>query len=254
MLTTQFCFDFVQNRRQVMHQRMNPLDGNHPKAFLETAETGPLSAAAHQLGRTPPTLSRQVAATERQLAVTLFERVGKAMVPPRTGLALLDPARVMGSVADGLRMAASGQSEAVDGVVSISAAEPIAAYLLPSVLARLRQQAPGIVIDVVTPDALSDRLQRKADIAVRHVRPVQPDCIGRWIREATACERKLAHGPPAKYSTARCKRLSSFQSSHLKEPTMLDTVKRELIDSPEQLLPLQPICQQRLRTQPGLLT
>lgn len=127
-----------------------------------------------------------MAAIERQLGVTLFERVGKAMVPTRTGLALLDHARVMGSAADELRLAASGQSEAVDGVVSISATEPVAAYLLPGVLARLRQQAPGIKIDVVTSDALSDLQRREADIAVRHVRPQQPDLIGRWVREATA--------------------------------------------------------------------
>ena len=186
MLSMQFCFDIVENCRQVMHQRMDQLDWNHLKAFLETAETGSLSAAARKLGLTQPTLSRQVAAIERQLGVTLFERVGKAMVPTRTGLALLDHARVMGSVADELRMAASGQSEAVDGVVSISATEPVAAYLLPGVLARLRQQAPGIVIDVVTSDALSDLQRREADIAVRHVRPQQPDLIGRWVREATA--------------------------------------------------------------------
>ena len=254
MLTTQFCFDFVQNRRQVMHLRTNQLDWNHPKASLEPAETGLLSPAAHQLSRTPLTLSRQVAATERQLGVTLYERVGWAVVPPCTGLALLDPARVMGSAADGLRTAANGQSEALDGAVSIAATEPAAVYLRLGVLARLRQQAPGIVIDVVTSDALSNLLRRKTDIAVRHVRPQQPDCIGRWIREATACERKLVHGPPARSSTARCKNLSSFQSSNLKEPTMLDTVQRELIDAPEQLLPLQPICQPRLRTQPGLLT
>lgn len=170
MLSMQFCFDIVENCRRVMHQRMDQLDWNHLKAFLETAETGSLSAAARKLGLTQPTLSRQVAAIERQLGVTLFERVGKAMVPTRTGLALLDHARVMGSAADELRLAASGQSEAVDGVVSISATEPVAAYLLPGVLARLRQQAPGIVIEVVTSDALSDLQRREADIAVRHVR------------------------------------------------------------------------------------
>ena len=169
-----------------MHWRMDHLDWNQLKAFLETAETGSLSAAARKLGLTQPTLSRQVAAIERQLGVTLFERVGKALVLSGTGLALLDPARVMGAAAEDLRMAATGQSQAVDGVVCISASEAVAAYLLPGVLVRLRQQAPGIVIDVVASDALSDLRRREADIAIRHVRPDQPDLIGRWIREASA--------------------------------------------------------------------
>ena len=35
---------------------------------------------------------------------------------------------------------------------------------------------------------------------------------------------------------------------------MPNTVRRELIDLPEQPLHFQTICKQRLRTQPGLLT
>lgn len=169
-----------------MQMRMDQPDWNQLKAFLETAETGSLSAAARKLGLTQPTLSRQVAAIERQLGVTLFERAGKAMVLTGTGLALLEHARVMGAAAEDLTLAATGQSQAVDGVVTISASEAVAAHLLPGVLARLRQQAPGIVIDLVASDALSDLRRREADIAVRHVRPDQPDLIGRFIRDASA--------------------------------------------------------------------
>lgn len=165
---------------------MDQPDWNQLKAFLETAETGSLSAAARKLGLTQPTLSRQVAAIERQLGVTLFERGGKAMVPTATGLALLEHARLMGAAAEDLRLAATGQSQAVDGVVTISASEVVAAHLLPAVLLRLRRQAPGIVIDVVASDALSDLRRREADIAVRHLRPDQPELIGRFIRDAHA--------------------------------------------------------------------
>ncbi len=45
---------------------MDKLDWNQLKAFLETAETGSLSAAARKLGLTQPTLSRQVAAIEQR--------------------------------------------------------------------------------------------------------------------------------------------------------------------------------------------
>ncbi len=186
MLSMRYAPDIAENCRPLMHWRMDHLDWNQLKAFLETAETGSLSAAARKLGLTQPTLSRQVAAIESQLAVTLFERVGKTMVLTGTGLALLEHARVMGAAAEDLQMAATGQSQAVDGVVCISASEAVAAYLLPGVLLRPRQQAPGIVIDVVASDALSDLRRREADIAIRHVRPDQPDLIGRWIREARA--------------------------------------------------------------------
>jgi DNA-binding transcriptional LysR family regulator len=165
---------------------MNNLDWNQLKAFLETAETGSLSAAARKLGLTQPTLSRQVAAIEQRMGVTLFERVGKSMALTPTGMDLLEHARAMGAAADALGLAATGRSQAVGGVVSVSASDAVAAYLLPPLVKTLREQEPGIAIEVIPSNALSDLLRREADIAVRHVKPEQPELIARHIREATA--------------------------------------------------------------------
>eukprot|EP01041_Mallomonas_annulata_P015997 gene15997-33648_t len=165
---------------------MNQLDWNQPKALRETADTGSLSAAARKLGLTQPTLSRQVAAIERQMGVTLFERVGKSMSLTPTGLELLEHARAMGAAAEAMSLAATGRSQAVGGVVSVSATDAVAAYLLPPMVRRLREQEPGIAIEVIASNALSDLLRREADIAIRHVKPEQPDLIARLIREASA--------------------------------------------------------------------
>ncbi len=162
------------------------MDWNQLKAFLETAEAGSLSAAARKLGLSQPTLSRQVAAIETQLGVALFERVGGSMTPTATGLALLEHARTMGAAAQDLQLAATGHSQATDGLVTVSASHTIAAYVLPPVIAALRAKAPGLVVEIVASDALSDLQRREADIAVRHVRPDQPDLIGKMMREGTA--------------------------------------------------------------------
>lgn len=166
---------------------MDDIDWNQLKAFLETAETGSLSAAARKLGLTQPTLSRQVAAIEQRMGVTLFERVGKSMALTPTGLDLLEHARAMGAAAEALRLAATGRSQAVGGVVSVSATDMVAAHLLPPLVQQLREQEPGIAIEVISSNALSDLLRREADIAIRHVKTEQPDLIARLIREATAC-------------------------------------------------------------------
>lgn len=84
------------------------MDWNHLHAFLETAQRGSLSGAARTLGLTQPTLSRQIAALEQQLGVTLFERVGRTLRPTDAGLSLLDHARTMGAAADDLALAATG--------------------------------------------------------------------------------------------------------------------------------------------------
>ena len=165
---------------------MDNLDWNQLKAFLQTAQTGSLSAAARKLGLTQPTLSRQVAAIERRMGVTLFERVGKAMVLTPTGQDLLAHARAMGAAAAALGLAASGRSQAVGGVVSVSASDAVATYLLPPLLQQLRAQAPGIAVEVISSNAVSDLLRREADIAIRHVQPAQPELIARRVREARA--------------------------------------------------------------------
>ena len=165
---------------------MDNLDWNQLKAFLKTAETGSLSAAARKLGLTQPTLSRQVAAIEQRMGVTLFERVGKTMALTPTGLDLLEHARTMGAAAEALRLVASGRSQAVGGVVSVSATYGMAAHFLAPLVRQLREKEPTISIEVIASDSLSDLLRREADIAVRHVKPDQPDLIARLVREATA--------------------------------------------------------------------
>ncbi len=165
---------------------MDQLDWNQLRAFLYTAESGSLTAAARQLQLTQPTLSRQVAAVEQQLGVSLFERIGKSLQLTAPGLALLEHARHMGIAAQDLGMAASGQAQAVDGVVSISASDMVAAWLLPPVLVSLQARAPRLRIEVVTTNELSDLRRREADIALRHVRPTEPELIGRLLRDASA--------------------------------------------------------------------
>ena len=156
------------------------------RAFLATAEAGSLSAAARRLGLTQPTLSRQVAAVEAALGVTLFERVGKSTVLTATGLDLLEHARAMGAAAGALCMAATGRSQAVEGVVTVSAGEIVASCVLPALLPRLRTLQPGITVEVIASDAVSDLRRREADIAIRHVQPHQGDLIARLIGHCEA--------------------------------------------------------------------
>lgn len=173
-------------RKKHIHLCMNTVDWNQLRAFLETAETGSLSAAARKLGLTQPTLSRQVAAIEQRLGVTLFERVGKSMVLTDTGLDLLEHARTMGAAAQALGLVATGRSQAVEGVVTVSASDMIATHLLPRLVRRLQHEAPGIAIEVIASNAITDLQRREADIAIRHINPDQPNLIARLIRQASA--------------------------------------------------------------------
>lgn len=165
---------------------MDQLDWNLARAFCSTADTGSLSAAARKLGLTQPTLSRQVAALEAALGVTLFERIGKRLVLTDAGLGLVEHARAMAAAADAIGLAAAGRSQDVSGRVTISASDAVSVYLLPGLVARIRENAPQITLAIVASDTISDLRRREADIAIRHVRPTEPELIARLVGEMTA--------------------------------------------------------------------
>jgi DNA-binding transcriptional LysR family regulator len=169
-----------------MDWRAITFDWNRVRAFLVTAEEGSLSAAARALGLAQPTLGRQVAALERELGVALFERTGRGLALTPGGLDLVEHARAMGEAATRLSLAASGQSQSLEGPVCISASEVYSAYLLPPVLRRLREEEPGIEIEVLASNSLSDLRRREADIALRNTRPTDPDLVARRLRDDAA--------------------------------------------------------------------
>lgn len=158
-------------------------DWNRARAFLVTAEEGSLSAAARALGMTQPTLGRQVDALEAELDVILFERAGRGLVLTPSGLELLDYVRAMGEAANRVSLAASGQSQTIEGLITITASEIYAHSLLPPIIASLRKEHPGIIIEVVASNQTLDLRRREADIAIRSYQPTEPDLICKKVRD-----------------------------------------------------------------------
>ena len=177
-------------------------DWNQVRAFLATAEEGSLSAAARALGQTQPTLSRQVAALEEDLGIVLFERAGRAMALTTAGLELLEHVKVMADAATRVSLSASGQSQAVEGRVVITATDSLATYHLPAIMRKIREQAPNIQVEILTSNDVRDLTRREADIAIRHGRPDQADLIAKLVGEISwhlyASEDYLKNCPPIK--------------------------------------------------------
>jgi DNA-binding transcriptional LysR family regulator len=161
-------------------------DWNQARAFLATAEEGSLSAAAKALGLTQPTLGRQVAALEDALGVMLFDRSGRSLTLTPSGLELLEHVRAMRDAANRVSLTASGQSQTIEGHVSITATPIMASYHLPAMLKRIREDAPGIVMEIIAANEVRDLTRREADIAIRHARPEQPDLIAKLVGETSA--------------------------------------------------------------------
>ncbi len=115
----------------------------------------------------------------------LFERVGRTLEITQAGLELLDHTRKMGDAANRIALTASGQAQSIEGRVRITASDVMSAYVLPDLLREIRTQAPRLRIDVIASNDIQDLMRREADIAIRHVRPDQPDLIAKLVQEAS---------------------------------------------------------------------
>ena len=151
------------------------------RSFLAALDQGSLLGAARVLQSSQPTIGRHIAELESQLGVVLFERTGRGLKPLAMALKLADSARAMESSAHQLQRSVSSLDEAVSGTVRITASQTVACALLPPLLGRLRQKLPGIQIELVASNEVSNLLRREADIAVRMVQPDQASLVAKRI-------------------------------------------------------------------------
>ena len=171
------------------------------KSFLAVLDAGSLMGAARALGAQQPTLSRHIAELEAQLGTPLFERTGRGVTPTLAALSIADAARQMQDGALALNRALASQRSATTGSVRITTSTVAASYLLPDVLAALQQAEPGIQIELVASNQITNLLRREADIAVRMQRPQQGSLVARKLADLpiVACAHKSylrSHGTP----------------------------------------------------------
>jgi DNA-binding transcriptional LysR family regulator len=160
---------------------MNTFDWRLIRSFLAALDQKSLMGAARVLRLSQPTVGRHIADLESQLDVVLFERTGRGLVPTATALRLADSARSMDAGAQQLARTLAGVQTQTRGTVRITASVPVATYLLPQLLAHMRQRLPDIQIELVSSNLVSNLLRRDADIALRMVRPDQGSLIAKKI-------------------------------------------------------------------------
>jgi DNA-binding transcriptional LysR family regulator len=78
-------------------------------------------------------------------------------------------------------LVATGQSQQIEGSVTVSVGELDAMYRLPKIIAKLRREEPGIEIEVIVTNEASDLKRREADVAIRNFRPTQNDLIAKKL-------------------------------------------------------------------------
>jgi DNA-binding transcriptional LysR family regulator len=151
------------------------------RSFLAALDRGSLMGAARALSTSQPTVGRHIGELETQLGVVLFERTGRGLLPTPHAQRLADAARAMSAAADQLARQATGAQALARGSVRISASQPVTCMLLPPLLRQMRELHPDIQIELVSSNAVSNLLQREADIALRMVRPDQSSLVAKRV-------------------------------------------------------------------------
>lgn len=151
------------------------------RSFLAVLETGSLSAAGRAMGLTQPTVGRHIDQLEATLGLKLFIRSFDGYAATEAALELKPYLLQLAAGEAALRRVASSHGQGVQGCVRISASEVIGVEVLPPMLARLRQQHPQLVVELVLSNRVDDLLQREADIAVRMFRPTQEALLVRRV-------------------------------------------------------------------------
>ena len=128
------------------------------RVFVCVAEQGSFSGAAAELGMSQSSLSEAVRSLEKALGRALFQRRPQGIRLTDAGETVLEHALRTVQAADDLEHAL--QSETLRGELRLATYRSMGTYLLPPVLARLRQLHPAVSVRVtaVNADAQAEQL------------------------------------------------------------------------------------------------
>jgi DNA-binding transcriptional LysR family regulator len=119
------------------------------RTFVAIADSGGFARAAARLHLTQSAASRQIAALESELAVVLFDRVGRRVQLTSEGDDLLRRARKLLADADALGERARVLKGGETGTLRVSARPQVIENLLAPFLPRYLRGSPGVEIQLI---------------------------------------------------------------------------------------------------------
>ncbi|MET8682367.1 LysR family transcriptional regulator [Streptomyces sp. NPDC004647] len=158
------------------------LDVRRMQVLRAVVTSGSVTAAAANLGYTPSAVSQQVAALEKQAGGALLERVGRGVQPTAAGRLLTEHAAIISKHLAEAETALADLRAGHTGQLAIRYFATAGADLVAPALARLRDEHPGVRVDLklIDPDdPLPEVVRGRADLAIV-VRP--PDRLRKGVR------------------------------------------------------------------------
>lgn len=126
---------------------------HHLRIFLSVFKNKSFSKASHELHLAQPTISEHIKTLERELTCTLFERLGKKIIPTRESEVLYNVALDLVERADNIRGILGQFKKEVSGELIIGASTIPGTYLLPERMSDFRRRHPGVSFQVRVGDS-----------------------------------------------------------------------------------------------------
>ncbi len=149
--------------------------------FLALCRERTLRGAARQLGVDQATVGRRIAALEQALAATLFLRSSDGYRLTLPGEAAYSAALKMEQSAHELQRRIQGLDDQPSGQVRVATTDSLAVDFVIPALARLRQDYPQVQVEVKASTQMLNLARREADIAIRTLKPDNPDLLVRRL-------------------------------------------------------------------------
>lgn len=157
------------------------MDWDKLKTFHAAAQAGSLTKAADMLGLSQSAVSRQIAALEDDLGVTLFHRHARGLIPTEPGNLLYEAAReIHGKVAIAEARVHDARDEP-SGELKVTAPTALGAIWLASRLSEFRDQYPNIRIRLMLDDHELDLAGLEAEVGIRPWASTQNDLVQRKL-------------------------------------------------------------------------
>ncbi|MCL1051019.1 LysR family transcriptional regulator [Shewanella abyssi] len=119
------------------------------RSFIAAADAGSFSAAARLLGKHQATISGNIARLEDELAVTLFDRVGKYPEITQQGLALYDSAKLVVESCARFDRNALNLSAGLPLLITLGLDEDLPISPLMGLLIKIRRKYPLLKLNIL---------------------------------------------------------------------------------------------------------
>jgi DNA-binding transcriptional LysR family regulator len=125
------------------------MDLRHLRTFVAVAELGTVSRAALHLRTAQPALSRQISDLERELGLTLFDRIGRRLFLTGAGEQLLGSCRSLLGSASALGEQAQLLRGGNTGVLKVAASPVQVETVFSTFLHKYAERFPGVQVKLI---------------------------------------------------------------------------------------------------------